>query len=117
MLRLEQRQQPSKMMLYTTPIMAVLATMVVGGLLFFSMGINPFKAIYLLFVHPFIDSYNLSQLFVKASPLILIAMGLSIGFRAGVWNIGAEGQFIIGAISAGPLVLLFGEAKAGGYYR
>ena len=105
MLRLEQRQQPSKLMLYTTPVMAVFATMVVGGALFAVMGINPFKAIYLLFVDPFIDSYNLSQLFVKASPLILIAMGLSIGFRAGVWNIGAEGQFIIGAISGGAVGL------------
>lgn len=105
MLRLEQRQQPSKTMLYATPVMAVLATMVVGGVLFVAMGINPFKAIYLLFVDPFIDSYNLSQLFVKASPLILIAMGLSIGFRAGVWNIGAEGQFIMGAIAGGAVGL------------
>ncbi len=105
MLRLEQRQQPSKLMLYLTPILAVLATMVVGGALFLAMGINPFEAIYLLFIDPFVDSYNLSQLFVKASPLILIAMGLSIGFRAGVWNIGAEGQFIIGALSGGAVGL------------
>lgn len=105
MLRLEQRQQPSKTMLYLTPILAVVATMVVGGALFLSMGINPFKAIYLLFIDPFVDSYNLSQLFVKASPLILIAMGLSIGFRAGVWNIGAEGQFIVGALAGGAVGL------------
>ena len=105
MLRLEQRQQPSKTMLYLTPVLAVAATMVLGGALFFAMGINPFSAIYLLFVDPFVDSYNLSQLFVKASPLILIAMGLSFGFRAGVWNIGAEGQFIIGAISGGAVGL------------
>jgi len=107
MFRLEQRQQPSKIMLYTTPILAVLATMVVGGALFLAMGINPFEAIYLLFIDPFVDSYNLSQLFVKASPLILIAMGLSIGFRAGVWNIGAEGQFIMGAIAGGAVGLAF----------
>ncbi|NOR63193.1 MAG: ABC transporter permease, partial [Rhodobacteraceae bacterium] len=67
---------------------------------------NPFDAIYLLFIDPFIDSYNLSQLFVKASPLILIAMGLSIGFRAGVWNIGAEGQFIVGALAGGAVGLV-----------
>ncbi len=105
MLMLEQRPQPSKTMLYLTPVMAVLATMLVGGMLFWAMGIDPFRAIYLLFVDPFVDSYNLSQLFVKASPLILIAMGLSIGFRAGVWNIGAEGQFIIGAICGGAVGL------------
>lgn len=105
MLRLEQRPQPSKTMLYLTPIMAVAATMVVGGILFAALGIDPFRAIYLLFIDPFADSYNLSQLFVKASPLILIAMGLSLGFRAGVWNIGAEGQFIMGAIAGGAVGL------------
>ncbi|MBL1434963.1 MAG: ABC transporter permease [Rhodobacteraceae bacterium] len=105
MLRLEQRQQSSKTMLYLTPVLAVVSTMVVGGALFLAMGINPFDAIYLLFIDPFIDSYNLSQLFVKASPLILIAMGLSIGFKAGVWNIGAEGQFVIGALSGGAVGL------------
>jgi len=105
MLRLEQRQQPSKTMLYLTPVLAVVSTMVVGGALFLAMGINPFDAIYLLFIDPFINSYNLSQLFVKASPLILIAMGLSIGFRAGVWNIGAEGQFIVGALAGGAVGL------------
>ncbi len=105
MLRLEQRPTPSRAMLYLTPVMAVLATMLVGGVLFWAMGIDPFKAIYLLFIDPFVDSYNLSQLFVKASPLILIAMGLSLGFRAGVWNIGAEGQFIVGAIAGGAVGL------------
>ncbi len=105
MLRLEQRPQPSKTMLYLTPVMAVLATMALGGVLFVAMGIDPLRAIYLLFIDPFADSYNLSQLFVKASPLILIAMGLSIGFRAGVWNIGAEGQFIMGAIAGGAVGL------------
>ncbi len=105
MLRLEQRPTPSKTMLYLTPVLAVLATMLVGGALFWAMGIDPFQAIYLLFVDPFVDSYNLSQLFVKASPLILIAMGLSLGFRAGVWNIGAEGQFIMGAIAGGAVGL------------
>ncbi len=105
MLRLEQRQQPSKLMLYLTPVLAVLTTMAVGGLLFVALGIAPGRAIYLLFIDPFVDSYNLSQLFVKASPLILIAMGLSIGFRAGVWNIGAEGQFIMGALAGGAVGL------------
>ena len=105
MLRLEQRPTPSTAMLYLTPIMAVLTTMFVGGLLFAALGINALDAIYLLFIDPFIDSYNLSQLFVKASPLILIAMGLSMGFRAGVWNIGAEGQFIIGALAGGAVGL------------
>ncbi len=105
MLTLEQRPTPSKAMLYLTPVMAVLATMAVGAALFAVLGIAPGRAIYLLFIDPFVDSYNLSQLFVKASPLVLIAMGLSIGFRAGVWNIGAEGQFIMGALAGGAMGL------------
>ncbi len=101
MLRLEPRQKASNMMLYFTPLIAVALTMVVGGALFAMLGINPFDAIWIIFFDPFLDSFNLSQLFIKAAPLILIAIGLSLGFRAGVWNIGAEGQFIMGALVGG----------------
>ncbi|MBL4806904.1 MAG: ABC transporter permease [Rhodobacteraceae bacterium] len=105
MLTLEPRQKASKAMLYLAPVIAVAMTMLVGGALFAVLGIDPFDAIWTIFFDPFLDSYNLSQLFVKAAPLILIATGLSLGFRAGVWNIGAEGQFIIGALASGAVGL------------
>jgi len=109
MLRLEPRQQASSTMRWLTPILAVAITMVMGGLLFAAMGKNPFEAIRIIFLDPFFHEtfgpYSRSQLMVKAGPLILIATGLSIGFRAGVWNIGAEGQFVMGAIAGGAVGL------------
>lgn len=111
MIRLEKRPQPSRLWTAVTPLLAVLLTMLVGGLLFAVLGANPFEAIRTLFwdplFHPQFASYSRPQLLVKAGPLILIAIGLSIGFRAGIWNIGAEGQYIMGAICGAAAGLAF----------
>ncbi|QYZ70458.1 ABC transporter permease [Neotabrizicola shimadae] len=101
MLRLEKRPIPSRFWLYGTPVVAVILTMIFGGLLFALMGVNPFAVIKTIFWDPLFGEfafYLRGQLLVKAGPLILIAIGLSLGFRAGIWNIGAEGQYIMGAI-------------------
>lgn len=101
MLRLEKRPNPSKFWLYGTPVVAVLLTMIVGGMLFAAMGKNPFEVIRTIFWDPLFGEfafYLRGQLLVKAGPLILIAVGLALGFKAGIWNIGAEGQYIMGAI-------------------
>src|SRR6056297_874750 len=102
MLRLERRPQPSARWTWLAPPMAVLITMIAGGALFAALGKNPVEAIRTIFWDPLFGEfafYYRPQLLVKAAPLILIAIGLSLGFRAGVWNIGAEGQYIIGAIT------------------
>lgn len=101
MFRLEKRPNPSKFWLYATPVAAVILTMFFGGLLFAAMGTNPAEVIKTIFWDPVFGEfafYLRGQLLVKAGPLILIALGLSFGFRAGIWNIGAEGQYIMGAI-------------------
>ncbi len=102
MIRLEKRPQPSRLWTAITPVFAVLLTMLVGGLMFASLGTDPFEAIRTIFwdplFHPQFAAFSRPQLLVKAAPLILIAIGLSIGFKAGIWNIGAEGQYIMGAI-------------------
>ena len=102
MIRLEKRPQPSRLWTILAPVLAVLLTMFIGGLLFAALGANPFEAIRTIFWDPIFNaqfaSFTRPQLLVKAAPLILIAIGLSIGFRAGIWNIGAEGQYIMGAI-------------------
>jgi simple sugar transport system permease protein len=101
MLRLEKRPNPSRFWLYATPPAAVVLTMLAGGLLFALMGKNPFEVIRTIFWDPVFGEfafYLRGQLLVKAGPLILIAIGLSMGFRAGIWNIGAEGQYIMGAL-------------------
>jgi general nucleoside transport system permease protein len=101
MIRLEKRPTPSRKWSYLTPLIAVIATMIAGGFLFAALGKDPVASIRTIFWDPVFGEfafYYRGQLLVKAGPLILIAVGLSLGFRAGIWNIGAEGQYIMGAI-------------------
>lgn len=111
MLRLEPRKETSQIMLYATPVMAVALTILAGMAMFVMMGEDPVKAISIIFVEPLFDSFSIAEMVVKATPLILIAIGLSFGFRAGVWNIGAEGQFTIGAVTGGSVALIFWEVE------
>ncbi len=118
MLRLEKRPQPSAAWGWATPVLAVGLTMIAGGILFAALGKDPFAAIKMIFWDPLFSpqfaAFSRPQLLVKAGPLILIAVGLAIGFRAGIWNIGAEGQYIIGAICGAAVALAFFPAP--GWY-
>ncbi len=109
MIRLDRRPAPSRAWALATPILAVVATMIAGGLMFWLLGKDPVAAIRTIFWDPLFDpqfaAYSRPQLLVKAGPLILIAIGLSLGFRAGVWNIGAEGQYIMGALAGAGVAL------------
>lgn len=101
MIRLEKRPQVSAVMSYATPILAVLATFAAGGVLFYALGKDPIASIITIFYDPLFGEFSFyyrPQLLIKGAPLVLIAIGLALGFRAGIWNIGAEGQYIIGAL-------------------
>ncbi|MCE8525008.1 ABC transporter permease [Ruegeria pomeroyi] len=115
MIVLEKRPQPSRTWSMATPLVAVLATMICGGLLFAVLGKNPVEAIGTIFWEPLFGEYAFyyrPQLLVKGAPLVLIAIGLSLGFRAGIWNIGAEGQYIMGAIVGAGVGLAFYPMEA-----
>ncbi|MFD2264003.1 ABC transporter permease [Lacibacterium aquatile] len=101
------RQSTPAWAIYGTPILAIFLTVVAGAILFAILGFNPWQALHGFFIDPISTEYGLTELGVKATPLALIAVGLSIGFRAGVWNIGAEGQLTVGAICAGGVALAF----------
>ncbi len=110
MIVLEKRPQPSQAWSLATPVLAVLATMLFGGLLFAVLGKNPVEAIRTIFWDPLFGEfafYYRPQLLVKGAPLVLIAIGLSLGFKAGIWNIGAEGQYIMGALCGAGIGLGF----------
>ncbi|MAT87358.1 MAG: sugar ABC transporter permease [Aestuariivita sp.] len=111
MIRLEKRMQPSWFLTVITPVFALVMTMIAGGIMFALLGKPPLEAIRIIFwdplFHPDFAAYSRPQLLIKAGPLILIAIGLSLGFRAGIWNIGAEGQYIIGAICGAAVGLAF----------
>lgn len=111
MIRLEPRKEISKHLLYTTPVLAVVVTILLGLVMFAALGKDPVKAILIIFYEPLTDLFTISEMIVKATPLILIAIGLSFGFRAGVWNIGAEGQFTFGALTGGAVALAFYDVE------
>lgn len=101
MIVLDKRPQPSRLWSYAAPVLAVVLTMLVGGVLFAALGKNPVAVIRTIFLDPLFSEFAWfyrPQLLIKGAPLVLIAVGLSFGFRAGIWNIGAEGQYIIGAL-------------------
>ena len=101
MIAFEKRPEPSRAFALATPLLAVLATMVFGGLLFALLGKDPLEAIRTIFWEPLFGEFAFfyrPQLLIKGAPLVLIAIGLSLGFKAGIWNIGAEGQYIMGAL-------------------
>ena len=113
-IKLEKRREPSLAMLVVTPIASVLLTMLIGIVVFDLVGINGFKAVVDIFLSPLLASYKWQDVAVKAAPLILIALGLAVGNRAQVWNIGAEGQYVIGALCAAGVGIAFGTV--GGFF-
>lgn len=94
-------------MVWLTPLIAIALTVASGYLLFLALGLDPVETLYQFLIAPIESFYGWTELGVKAAPLILIATGLAIGFRANVWNIGAEGQLTMGAIAAGAVALGF----------
>jgi ABC-type uncharacterized transport system permease subunit len=106
MLRLEARPQPSQFWSYGSPILALLATVVIGVIMFVALGKDPVRGLEMFFWLPINSGYAIGELLVKATPLLIIALGLAVCFRSNVWNIGAEGQYIIGAIFAGGVALV-----------
>ena len=113
MLRLEPRPQPSAALAALAPVAALVLTVLLGAALFAALGRDPLDALRLFFLEPLRSGYALSELAVKAVPLALIALGLAVCFRANVWNIGAEGQFVAGAVCAGGVALQAGPATGG----
>ncbi len=111
MIRLEARPEASTRYAYLAPALAILVTLLAGALMFAALGQDPLRAMRLFFIQPLGDWFSISEMIVKATPLILIATGLSFGFRAGVWNIGAEGQFTLGALAAGAVALAFHDVQ------
>ncbi|MDT7514649.1 ABC transporter permease [Rhodoferax mekongensis] len=113
-LKLEARPQPSKAWGYGSPVLALLVTVLIGIVLFMALGKDPVRGLLVFFWEPIKSGYALGELVVKATPLLVIALGLAVCFRSNVWNIGAEGQYIIGAIAASGVALL-AEKTTGGW--
>jgi simple sugar transport system permease protein len=105
MLKLEARPQPSKAWSYASPLLALVITVLIGVIMFSVLGKDPVRGLQVFFWEPIKNTYAIADLMVKATPLMIIALGLALCFRSNVWNIGAEGQFVIGAIFAAGVAL------------
>ncbi|MDB5900844.1 MAG: putative Uncharacterized type transport system, permease component [Ramlibacter sp.] len=109
MFKLEPRPELSRFWGVASPLLALAITVLLGTLLFVALGKDPVKGLQVFFWEPLSSGYRIGELLVKATPLLLIALGLAVCFRSNVWNIGAEGQFVIGAVVAGGVALLAGK--------
>ncbi|MEX0344118.1 MAG: ABC transporter permease [Rhizobiaceae bacterium] len=131
-MRIELTKRPQHSVLFSalSPFIALALTMIAGGLLFAALGKNPFDALYYYFIDPLRETWSLHELAIKAAPLILIAVGLAVCFSSNNWNIGAEGQFVAGAVVGSippvlfpdfqmflvlPLMLILGVAGGAAY--
>ena len=113
MLKLEARPQPSAAWSFGSPVLALMMTVMMGTLMFMALGKDPIKGLEMFFWLPIKSGYAIGELLVKATPLLIIALGLAVCFRSNVWNIGAEGQYVMGAIFAGGVALLADKATGG----
>jgi general nucleoside transport system permease protein len=105
LLELERRPQRSRTMMLLSPVIAILLTLATGAVLLALAGKDPVRGLSVYFVEPLQSSWTLQELVVKATPLVLIGVGLTIAFLSNTWNIGAEGQYTIGALTGGGLAL------------
>ncbi|MEC4720859.1 ABC transporter permease [Noviherbaspirillum sp. CPCC 100848] len=114
MLKLEKRPSPSALMSWLSPLFAVLLTVLCGIVLFLALGKNPVTGLGVFFIEPIRNLQGWAEVGVKVTPLLLVAVGLAICFRANVFNIGAEGQLVVGAIAGGAAALFFDQGEGGG---
>jgi len=105
MLKLEARPQPSKLMSLVSPVLALVLTAIIAALLFAALGKDPVKGLGIFFVEPLSNLRQISEVLLKATPLIIIALGLAVCYRSNVWNIGAEGQYLLGILGGGGVAL------------
>jgi ABC-type uncharacterized transport system permease subunit len=112
---LERRAERSTAIAIASPLIAVALTLVTVGILFAIMGKNPIAALIVYFIDPLTDGYSLQEIAVKATPLVMIAVGLSLCYIANIWNIGAEGQFIVGAVCGSWLAVRTNGTDAGSW--
>ena len=110
---LEKRAERSTTIALISPLIAIGLTIVTMSILFMILGKNPISALGVYFIDPLTDPYSLQEIAVKATPLVMIAIGLSLCYLANVWNIGAEGQFLIGAVAGSWLAVKTQGADAG----
>ncbi len=112
-LKLQPRGAASATMSYISPLLAGVLTLLTGGIFFAALGHNPIHALSIFLIAPVSDVYGFAELCVKAAPIMLCAIGLALTFKAQVWNIGAEGQLLMGGLAASAVALQLLDVESG----
>lgn len=107
-LHLEPRLDQAKALRWISPIAALILTVITSGFIFLALGKDPIMALYTFFIDPLDSLRDWTEVAVKMTPLLLCAVGLVVCFRANMWNIGAEGQLVMGAVAGGAVALMAG---------
>ena len=114
MIRLEARARPSVVMTFASPLVALVLTAAIAALLFVALGKDPARGLSMFFVEPLNGLRPLTEVLLKATPLVLCALGLAVCYRSNVWNIGAEGQLLLGAIAGSGMALWLAQTGFSG---
>jgi general nucleoside transport system permease protein len=114
-MRVELVKRPQRSALFSalSPLIALALTILAGSLMFMLLGKNPATGLYSYFIEPLTELWSIHELAIKAAPLILIAAGLCVCYLSNNWNIGAEGQYIAGAIAGSALPVLLPDVQNG----
>jgi simple sugar transport system permease protein len=113
MIALELRPEPSRLLAWVSPLFALAITIVVAALLFVALDRDPVRGLSMFLWEPLNGARGVSEVVLKSTPLVLCALGLALCFRSNVWNIGAEGQYVLGAIAASGVALLADQNSSG----
>ena len=112
LVQLEKRNSASRTLIFATPFIAIAITVLLSSMMLLIQGKSLQTTFYAFFIEPFESTYAISEIFLKFGPLLLIAQALAIGFRAKIWNIGAEGQMIMGAVLASSVPVYFTDSES-----
>ncbi|MCW2309803.1 ABC transporter permease [Rhodobium gokarnense] len=110
-IELVRRPNRSRAMAVLSPLVAIALTVIAGFVIFTAVGVDPFRALYIYFIEPLTAMWSVEALIVKAVPIVIIAVGLSLCFYSNTWNIGAEGQLVAGAVAGSALPILFPDIQ------
>lgn len=111
-IKFERRLQPDRRMLIAVPVATIVLSVLTCSILLLALGKSVPLTMHSFFIAPFENFYSITEIFLKFGPLLLIAQALAIGFRAKVWNIGAEGQMVMGAIAASAVPVWFTDSTS-----
>lgn len=111
-LNFERRTEYSRSAMIAVPFITIGLSIILSSVLLLILGKSVPITLYSFFIAPFESFYSITEILLKFGPLLLIAQALAVGFRAKVWNIGAEGQMIMGAILASSVPVYFVDSTS-----